>query len=102
MATNRYEETQWGDPDTVMDHTSPVAEAWVNYYKPGTKPREARAFKAGFAAAEHRPITDEIRYRLFSIVREARRVQYPEYPNASTDNEVVDAILSALGTEAAR
>lgn len=27
------------------------------------------------------------------IVSEARRIQSPEYPNASTDDEVIDAIL---------
>lgn len=51
----------WGQPDTVMDHATPVGEAWADYYTPGTRPREARAFKAGFFAAEeilkriHRP-----------------------------------------------
>lgn len=38
---------------------------------------------------------DEERERLRPIISEARRVQAPEYPNACTDDEVIDAILAA-------
>jgi hypothetical protein len=47
------------------------------------------------------PAADELRRRLVAIVEEARRVQSPEYPNASTDEEVVDAILAATVPEVA-